>query len=93
MTRTPAEVAPPRVPKCPTWVRNRWRGLVFAAGVTLSQLDRSIEHGDRASPPYVILLPDEPHRLSRTEIIGDTVLTEPLDITLRDRRRLTDSVN
>jgi len=56
---------------------------MIAAAVSYGQL-----HGDgptdpRAAQrhPYVWMLPDEPAGMSPLEIVGNQVLTEPLDLT------------
>ncbi len=73
--------------------RTRWRSLIFAAGVTLGQLGPELHRVERQAPPYVLLLPGEPHFLSKREIVGMTILTESLDFAAPDQGRFFDNPN
>lgn len=69
-------------------LRNRWRGLVFAAGVALGQIGPGSERPERSSPPYMLLLTDSEKDLWLRETVGATVLTESLDLADPQRPRL-----
>ena len=74
-------------------LRNRWRGLVFAAGVALGQIGPGPEPPERSNPPYVVLLTDSEKDLSLREVVGATVLTESLDLAHPQRPRLIRNQN
>lgn len=64
------------------WMRRYWQGLLLAAAVSYNQLQDSGMTDVRAAQrhPYVWMLPDEPTSMSPLELIGNRVLTEPLDL-------------
>lgn len=72
---------------------NRWRSLIFAAGVTLHHLGATVERSERVIPPYVLLLPDNPRRFSEREVVGTMVLTGSLDLSDPDDVRLAGNQN
>lgn len=72
---------------------NRWRGLIFAAGVALHHLGPTIERSERIVPPYVLLLPDNPRQFSEPDVVGNLVLTGSLDLSDPDDVRLAGNPN
>lgn len=65
------------------WVRRYWQGLLLAAAVSYNQLQDTGMTDVRAAQrhPYVWMLPDEPSGVHPLEIVGNRVLTEPLEVT------------
>lgn len=72
---------------------DRWRGLIFAAGVALHQVGANVDREERITPPYVLLLPDNRSRFSQRELIGDTILTDSLDLLDPNDIRLAGNQN
>lgn len=72
---------------------DRWRGIVFAAGVAFHQIVPTVHRTDRNNPPYVYLLPEDPRRFSERECVGDMVLTMSLDISDNVDGGITRSAN
>jgi hypothetical protein len=64
------------------WMRRYWQGLLIAAAVSYGQLQDSAETDVLAAQkhPYVWMLPDVPRGLHPGEVVGQSVLTLPLDI-------------
>lgn len=66
-------------------IRRYWQGLLIAAAVSYGQLQEVPWTDVRAAQkhPYVWLMPDEPQRFRPVEVIGDHVLTVPMESTSR----------
>lgn len=62
-------------------IRRYWQGLLIAAAVSYGQLQDVGWTDVRAAQkhPYVWLLPDEPQGFRPGELVGDHVLTVPLE--------------
>jgi len=67
------------------WIRRYWQGLLIAAAVSYGQLHDDGVTDVRAAQrhPYVWMLPDAPSGLSPLEIVGNRVLTEPLEASTK----------
>jgi hypothetical protein len=61
------------------WLRRYWQGLAIAAAVSYGQLQASGESRPAVAPPYVQMLPDAPPGIHPMEMVGDVVLTMPLE--------------
>ena len=68
-------------------LRRYWQGLLIAAAVSYGQLQDTDFTDVRAAQrhPYVWMLPDEPMGMSPLEIVGNHVLTVPLELSNTDR--------
>lgn len=66
-----------------TWIRRYWQGLVIAAAVSYGQLHDTDFTDVRAAQrhPYVWMLPDEPAGMDPLEVVGDHILTMPLEVS------------
>jgi hypothetical protein len=61
------------------WLRRYWQGLAIVAAVSYGQLQTSGESRPPVAPPYVQMLPDAPPGFHPMEVVGDVVLTMPLE--------------
>ncbi|HVL24948.1 MAG TPA: hypothetical protein VM450_12750 [Thermomicrobiales bacterium] len=73
-------------PARPGWLRRYWQGLAIAAAVSYGQLQATGESQLSVAPPYVQMLPDPPAGFHPMEVVGEQVLTVPLEAARRSHQ-------